>query len=159
MAWAAGTTSFLIYFCSLMGSLGWCQPPRPVQDHPHIPLWRGEYNLSKIQHRRFQRAPGARDCVDKAWETSQRCHLLWGGAGPAAVPVLCWEATPALCPQPGKALPACSAALNTHSRESSPLLLCLRSAESFDLSKPAEMQNISVIVHRRPSSDREQSPT
>lgn len=75
----------------------------------------------KYKHGRFQRAPGAQVCVDKAWEMSQWCHLLWGGAGPAAVPVLCREApsdSSHPCPLPrawhpkpgaGNVLPASSA--------------------------------------------------
>lgn len=171
MAWAAGT-SFISCPFLLLGRISWLMPnPQASSRSSTHPICEEVNTIcQKHKHRRFQRAPGAQVCVDKAWEISQWCHLLWAGAVPAAVPVLCWESpltapSPALCHSlaPQNQLwqsPACQLCCSEHTQQGcSPLVLCWSSAESFDLSKPAEIQNISVIVCRTPSSDREQSPT
>lgn len=152
--------SFLVHFCSLAGSPGWCQTPRPVQDHPHVPLWRGKYNLSKIQAREISESSrssglcrqslGDEPVMPSAlgWSRASSCARalprspFWQqpslpSAHSLAPKTRCWQR------------PACQlCSLNTHSMGGSPLLLCLRSAESFALSKPAEMENNSV---REPS--------
>lgn len=103
MAWAAGT-SFISCPFLLLGRISWLMPnPQASSRSSTHPICEEVNTIcQKHEHRRFQRAPGAQVCVDKAWEISQWCHLLWAGAVPAAVPVLCWESpltapSPALC--------------------------------------------------------------